>query len=156
MVREDIVNGRAPGDFIKPHPRSSDLVRRHARLFEARFGVPYPVNHAREIGIMARLLASLSAEKLEDLQNRFFDLPDTAWAVKEGGLSVAVFASQVPRLIVRARHQREIPCIDDMDFPEYCRWRRGKSPDELQPAAREALLKDWVVMTDGSVGRDDQ
>lgn len=138
--------------FKKAHPRSADLVRRHACRFEDRFGDPYPVNWTREVGIMARLLESLPAERLEELQDRFFDLPESAWAVREGGLSVAVFAHQFPKLIVQSTCRREPVRVGLLDFDAFCRWRRGEGLDNLSDVSRAALLEEWEATRQGGVG----
>lgn len=128
-------------------PETHRLVKRHAEIFERRTGQPYPIHWAKECQILRRLLGTFTVEQVEAFQDAFFAQGDDSWA-HQAGMTVGVFSTQVPKLAMAAAEgpngsSSAIPQPEEMDFEEFCRWKRGRGPDEMTDNVRGALRREW-------------
>lgn len=85
-------------------------------------------------------------ELLESFQDAFFAQTDDSWA-HEAGFTVGVLSTQVPKLATSAAEAQKggtaIPRPEEMDFDEFCHWKRGRGPAEMTGTVREALRREW-------------
>lgn len=62
-------------------------------------------------------------------QDAFFTQGDNSWA-HEAGFTVGVFSTQVPKLATSSVEAptdgSAIPKPEEMDFEEFCHWKRGQ------------------------------
>lgn len=80
-----------------PPSDASRLVHRHAELYTARFGQPFPVAWARDTQITKRLVAVYGADQVETLQDRYLAQSLDSFAGKRG-FSIPQFAADIAGL----------------------------------------------------------